>query len=259
MLIENQLERTDHTHLGQLLTYAAGLHAVTIVWLAQRFTDDHRAALDWLNECTSQNINFFGLEIELWRIGDSPVAPKFNVVSQPNNWSRQAGAGGGTTGLTETRQLQLAFWTQFRSYLLDNRSTVNPTKPLPQHYMALALGRPGFTLNGVVSSWDVEAEAYGAGELRAEVVISHERAKAFYEALFAQKQQIESAFGEPLTWHNPPNARRCHTYARRAADIRDRAQWPEQHAWLKSKLEALDRVFRPIIRTLEVGEQAAAE
>src|SRR6185437_4226591 len=71
VLIENQIERTDHTHLGQLLTYAAGLQAVTIVWVAERFTEEHRAALDWLNERTDAHINFFGLEIELWKIGDS--------------------------------------------------------------------------------------------------------------------------------------------------------------------------------------------
>ena len=82
VLIENQLERTDHTHLGQLLTYAAGLNAVTIVWIAERFTAEHRAALDWLNEKTDEKINFFGLEIELWQIGDSPIAPKFNIISQ---------------------------------------------------------------------------------------------------------------------------------------------------------------------------------
>jgi hypothetical protein len=80
VLIENQLERTDHTHLGQLLTYAAGLNAVTIVWIAERFTEEHRATLDWLNERTDEKINVFGLEVELWRIGDSPIAPKFNII-----------------------------------------------------------------------------------------------------------------------------------------------------------------------------------
>src|SRR5689334_7653054 len=93
VLIENQLERTDHVHLGQLLTYAAGLNSVTIVWIAQRFTDEHRAALDWLNEVTDERINFFGLEVELWRIGDSPVAPKFNVVSKPNAWTKSVTGG----------------------------------------------------------------------------------------------------------------------------------------------------------------------
>ena len=74
VLIENQLETTDHTHLGQLLTYAAGLDAVTIIWIAKRFADEHRATLDWLNEVTGKNINIFGLEVELWRIGNSPIS-----------------------------------------------------------------------------------------------------------------------------------------------------------------------------------------
>lgn len=85
VLIENQLERTDHNHLGQLMTYAAGLQAVTIIWVAAHFTDEHRAALDWLNDITDDTFNFFGLEVELWKIGDSSPAPKFNVVSQPND------------------------------------------------------------------------------------------------------------------------------------------------------------------------------
>jgi hypothetical protein len=80
VLIENQVERTDHTHLGQILTYAAGLEAVTVVWVAERFTEEHRAALDWLNENILEKFAFFGLEVELWRIGDSPTAPKFNVI-----------------------------------------------------------------------------------------------------------------------------------------------------------------------------------
>src|SRR5688500_16692480 len=71
VLIENQIEPTDHCHLGQLLTYAAGLQAATIVWVAGKVREEHRAALDWLNEITGERFNFFGLEIELWRIGDS--------------------------------------------------------------------------------------------------------------------------------------------------------------------------------------------
>lgn len=88
VLIENQLERSDHLHLVQLLTYASGLDAVTIVWIAATFTEEHRSTLDWLNRITDESFRFFGLEVELWRIGESPAAPKFNIVSKPNNWSR---------------------------------------------------------------------------------------------------------------------------------------------------------------------------
>lgn len=90
VLIENQLEQTDHTHLGQIITYAAGLDATTVIWIAARFVEQHRAAVDWLNEITGEGTNFFGVEVELWRIGGSPqMAPRFSVVSKPNSWSKQ--------------------------------------------------------------------------------------------------------------------------------------------------------------------------
>src|SRR5207244_6039820 len=88
IVIENQVEKTDHVHLGQILTYVAGVGAQIVVWIASKFTEEHRAALDWLNEHTTEEISFFGLEVELWRIGSSPAAPKFNVVSKPNEIGR---------------------------------------------------------------------------------------------------------------------------------------------------------------------------
>ena len=88
VLIENQLEKTNHSHLGQILTYSAGLSVKTVVWVASRFTDEHRAAMDYLNEITEEGYSFFGLEVELWKIGNSAPAPKFNIVSRPNTWAR---------------------------------------------------------------------------------------------------------------------------------------------------------------------------
>lgn len=115
-LIENQLEKTDHVHLGQLLTYASGLKAVTIVWIAKRFTEEHRAALDWLNEITDDRFNFFGLEVELWQIGSSAVTSEFNVVSKPNDWSKTVATAASqvkNTALTDSKILQRDFWTAF--------------------------------------------------------------------------------------------------------------------------------------------------
>jgi diguanylate cyclase (GGDEF)-like protein len=88
VIIKSQLENTNHTHLGQILTYAAGLGARTVVWVAKQFNEEHRAALDWLNNISRDDFEFFALEIELWRIGESLAAPKFNVVSKPNKWQR---------------------------------------------------------------------------------------------------------------------------------------------------------------------------
>ena len=106
VLIENQLEKTDHTHLGQLMTYAAGLDAVTIIWIAQRFTEEHRAALDWLNRITDDTFNFFGIEIELYKIGNSDPAPMFNLVSKPNDWAKSAKKSTINQNLSEIKLLQ---------------------------------------------------------------------------------------------------------------------------------------------------------
>ena len=88
VIIKIQLENTNHTHLGQILACAAGLKARTVVWIANQFTEEHRAAFDWLNNISQEGFQFFALEVELWRIGDSPPAPKFNIVSKPNKWQR---------------------------------------------------------------------------------------------------------------------------------------------------------------------------
>lgn len=88
VLIENQLDQSDHSHLGQIITYASGVQAATIIWIAGLFTEEHRAALDWLNASTVEEVQFFGIEIEFWRIGQSEAAPKFHIVSAPNKWKR---------------------------------------------------------------------------------------------------------------------------------------------------------------------------
>ncbi|MFN9041425.1 MAG: DUF4268 domain-containing protein, partial [Planctomyces sp.] len=149
VLIENQLERTDNRHLGQLITYAAGLQASSIVWVASRIRNEHRAALDWLNEHTAEQFSFFGLEVELWQIEKSKIAPKFNVVCKPNDWSRTitaVGQHGGAVVLSGSQQLQLDYWTVFREYLEEHAERITPTKAHPQGFMDFSLGRSGIWL-----------------------------------------------------------------------------------------------------------------
>ena len=88
VLIENQLEATDHRHVGQLLTYAAGLDAHTVIWIAKTFRQEYRAMLDWQNRITDERYRFFGIEVKVWQIEDSARAVQFDVVSSPNDWSR---------------------------------------------------------------------------------------------------------------------------------------------------------------------------
>lgn len=88
VVIENQLEDTNHDHLGKIITYAAGKNADAVIWIVARARDEHRQAIEWLNSHTDDDCSFFLVEIEAWRIGDSPVAPRFNVVESPNEWAR---------------------------------------------------------------------------------------------------------------------------------------------------------------------------
>lgn len=257
VLIENQLERTDHTHLGQLLTYAAGLNARTIIWVSAKFTEEHRATLDWLNDITDETFNFFGLEVELWRIGDSIPAPKFNVVSKPNNWTRSiadAAKGIAETAMTETKQLQLEFWTDFAKYLELKESVIKPTKPLPGTWMAMGVGRTGFKLEAIVATFNNETQSYAQGEVRAELRIVDAEAKAFFELLQIQKLEIEQEFGETLNWYSQDDIKACRVYVTKSANIQDREQWPELFEWLRLRLERLHQVFRERIRALDATE-----
>lgn len=250
VLIENQLERTDHSHLGQLLTYAAGLDAVTIIWVAERFTDEHRAAMDWLNEVTSETINFFGLEIELWRIEGSPVAPKFNVVSKPNDWTkrvameRQAVQAGAPT---ETKQTQQEYWAAVGDVLRERKSVARPQKGLPQNWMNVSVGRSGFNLAASMNTRD--------RWIAVMLVMNGADAKAHFHELRQQAEQLESSIGDSLMWEEVPHRKESRVTIRLdGCDPMDRVDWPRQHAWLAETLERYHRTFHPIIKQLGQSE-----
>ena len=245
VLIENQLECTDHTHLGQLLTYAAGLKAVTIVWIADRFTEEHRATLDWLNEITDEKFNFFGLEIELWRIGESPVAPKFNVTSKPNDWTKTPIITDGE--YSETKLLQQRYWTQLRQQLLDASSVIKPQKPLPQHWTNFAVGRSYFGLWAAVNTqkkWiRIGLSCYGPD------------AKAHFHLLSQQQEEIEQEAGQALTWSELPNRKESRITLRLDdIDPTEQDDWLRQHKWVVEKLEIFHRVFSPRVKRVDASE-----
>ncbi len=253
VLIENQLERTDHSHLGQLLTYAAGLDAVVIVWIAARFTDEHRAALDWLNETTDERCRFFGLEVELWRISDSPAAPKFNIISKPNDWSRSVGRAAKSIAdepLTELKAQQLKYWQAFNAHLEERHPRIRTRKPRPQHWTTFAAGRSGMHLGAKVNT--------STRRIGAELFIRANDAKALFAQLLTKKTEIESAVGEPLSWEDLPDRVGCRiALYRDNSDPTDEADWPSQHLWLGDALGRLDRAFRPHLRDLEATDDEA--
>jgi len=247
VLIENQLERTDHVHLGQLLTYASGLDAVTIVWIAARFTEEHRATLDWLNKITDDSFRFFGLEVELWRIGNSPAAPKFNIISKPNDWSQsiaQAARAIDDTELSATRVLRRDYWTALNAVLNEAGGPFSGNrKPQPQSWMAYPVGRSHFSLNAATNAQK--------NQIRAELYITGSLAKTFFRLLQAQKDAIERDLGFHLQWEELPSGQDCRiAYYLNDADPEDKTDWPRQHEWLAKHLNAMQPVFAPRVRDL---------
>jgi hypothetical protein len=251
VVVENQVEKTDHRHLGQILTYAAGLGARTVIWIASKFTDEHRAALDWLNENTKDDISFFGLEIELWRIGNSAPAPKFNIVSKPNDWSKavKKQADSPVTKTTPHKQLQLEFWTAFREHLVAN-TKLKPHRAAPQHWLVLPIGRSGCQLSAIVSAWNSVSESYGNPEIRAELGLTSPDAKQQFALLEQRKAEFQKAIDLPLFWHNPPERKQCRIYVRTEIDFTDRRTWPSCFAWLESYLKQFEQLFGPTIKSL---------
>ena len=251
VLIENQLERTDHSHLGQLLTYASGLEAVTIIWIAAKFTDEHRSTLDWLNKITNEKFRFFGLEVELWCIGDSPAAPKFNIVSKPNDWSRsvaQAARAIDESELSETRQKQRAYWAAFHQALDRASGPVSGArKPQLQSWMGYSIGRTGFHIGSVMIR--------PKQQIRTELYIAGDEAKAFFHLLREQRQAIEQELGYSLEWEELPARRdsRISVYLT-SVDPDEERDWPRQHQWLAAKVNDFHRVFSNRVRTLDAED-----
>ena len=244
VIIENQLEKTDHNHLGQILTYAAGVGARKVIWLAESFRTEHVAALEFLNQHTTDELDLFAAEIELWRIGDSPMAPSFNVVVKPNDWAKtgqQNAKAAATT--TPTKQRQLKFWTGWQAWLQAKGSGLRPQKPLSQHWTNIALGRSGIHLGATVNSRE--------SRVGMEVYIDHANSKAIFKQLQVRQAAIDAALGAKLEWMELPDGHACRIlHVRADSPLEDESQWPTYFAWLEHAALRMSEIFRPLIKDL---------
>jgi len=244
VVIENQLTPTDHTHLGQCLTYAAGLGASTVVWIAKELRAEHVIALDWLNDALNGRVRLFGVVIEVWRIGDSPPAPMFRVVVRPSSLPPPL--------LTETRELQLQYWRAFRDHAKKCGSDkFTPTKPYPANYMNMAFGRAGFSFGVACSPWNLMEAKDHEGQLRAELYMSE--AEKHFGQLHADRQIIESKLkdGEELLWRNPDDVKNARVFFVADGRLEDRSDWPRQHEWFCVHLDRLHDLFYERVMELE--------
>jgi hypothetical protein len=256
IIIENQFGRTDHSHLGQILTYLAGVEDTkTIVWIAEHIQSDHRAAIDWLNANTTEAFSFFALEIELWRIGESPPAARFNVIASPNDWTRNtrnAVRQVADKGVAVRHQVRMVYWASFSEFLKANKSNFRISRPNKDHWHWFAIGRAGFGISSTIST---DKERIGV-----ELYINNDANKLFFNALLAQKGMIEKEFGEPLDWQELPGKKASRiALFRLGVDPSSEAQFLDLHQWMLAKMDRFRTVFSVRVKALALTSNVDGE
>lgn len=246
VIIENQFGHTDHSHLGQLLTYASGFDAGVVVWIAETFRDEHREALDFLNNRTSENTQFFGVEIEVLKIGDSLVAPYFNLVSTPNEWRKQSVIGKQASGnLSERQERYKAFFQKLIDTMREQHGFTRARVGRAQSWYRFASGFSGI---GYLARFK-EGSRYGV-EL---YIDNHNKEwnENLFDGLEKYKALYEASLGESLLWLRLDNIQTCRIEAVRPGTIDDDdTKLEEIREWMVDRLLKFKEVFGPRLAEL---------
>ena len=226
-LIENQLESSDHTHLGQILTYLAGLGARTVVWVARGFTEAHLSSVRWLNENTVDGFSFFAIRVRVVKISDSPLVPQFEVLVRPNDWDRRIRDATRESGreLTALGVFNRDFWTHYADR--------HPDDGLRRGF---AGRNPSFPVHGT----EFTIRWYHARGNQVGQWVTTPGARTFEsspESLEPYLPALAKALGEDLDemWDN--------AYITVYVDISNRDNWPQAADWLHEKLEIYRRIL----------------
>lgn len=239
VVIENQLEKTNHDHLGKSITYASVLDASTIIWIASEFTEEHKKALDWLNDHTSEEIGFFGVKLELWQIDDSLPAVRLNVVSQPVEIIRQTARNRGLEELSDARKNQLEFWMKFRDRLAATKQIRSLQTPRPQYWFDVTLGKAGIHLSNIYNTDE--------GKVGVRVYIGNKIAEEMFPYLEERKEEVEAELGM-LSWDPYPENRDKIIALFKTFDMKDRIYWDNALDWLCEQNIKFSKVFGRLVR-----------
>ena len=242
VVIENQLNPSDHDHLGKSIAYASGVDADIIVWIAPQFHDEHRDAIMWLNQNSREAVDLFAIRLEVWRIDDSNPAVRLNPIVEPSEWREKAQRS--DEELSDTKELQEEFWTQFRDRIKESDTPLSARKPKPHHWYNNPIGKSGIHLSFVLNSRD--------NELRAQLIIK-DNAEAYWELAEAQ-EKIDAELDYELLWKEPEETRadkeRSRIFFRQTADIEDVDRWDEYQDWFIECGELLHDQFYDRIQQL---------
>ena len=237
IIIENQLEDTNHDHLGKIITYASGYDAEIIIWIVRDVREEHQRAVEWLNEHTDENISFFLIKIELWQIEGSNPAPKFDIMVSPNEWAKAIKTNPTNGDLTDTKLQQLEFWNRFKNYVRTNDTQIRLQTPRPHHWYDVSMGSSDCHISLTINSRE--------NEIGCEVYIN--RNKELFNFLRDRKDEIEKNIGLPIEWIDAAVASRI-KIKREAPEFFNQVESEKYFSWLYEKTILFQKVFGGYIR-----------
>lgn len=197
VIIENQLEMSNHDHLGKIITYASGLDAKVVVWIVKEAREEHRSAIEWLNNNTNSNINFFLIEIHAYKIENSDNAPMFQVIEQPNDFIKNNKSINSNDTMNKSQSQRLKFWNQFNNVLVERGKPFNVRKATTDHWYNVAIG----TSNAHIDITLVNKDSV----IGVELYITDN--KEFFDKLYQRKDEIENDLGFKLDWRRLNNSK----------------------------------------------------
>ena len=237
IIIENQLEDTDHDHLGKLITYASGKGAEVVIWVVKHAREEHKAAVEWLNNHTDENIGFFLCEIKLFQIGDSQIAPSFTVVERPNDWAKEIKK---TSTANPTHQQRLEYWQAFNDYAFKDATfskEFNKRKPTTDHWMDFSIGSSACHI-GVT-------QIRKTNSIGVELYINDD--KELFNSIHNHKDDVEKIMGFALDWRELPERKASRIIVEKLANLDDQAEWTEQFDYIKDVCVKMKKAFKKYI------------
>lgn len=245
VIIENQLEKSDHDHLGKVITYLVAMGAKAAIWIVANPRPEHIAAITWLNE--SSAANFYLLKIEAIQIGDSPPAPLLTVIVGPSEEGKEVGKA--KKEMAERYIIREKFWAQLLNYSKQKTKLHANISPTQHNWLGTSAGKQGIGYNYALRKNEAQVELYiDRGKEKGE------ENKEIFDQLNSKKAEIEKAYGEGLNWERLEGKRACRISKRiTIGGYRDEEEkWPQIHEAMVDSMIRLERSLKPYISKLNI-------